>query len=395
VVETDAPAAAEANVDAVGGNGGEGKVAAKVVAVKVCGKCGLEITDGAVMARGVPYHNACFACEGCNVSLAGNPFLAKEGSNYCQNCYYEKFNPKCGHCKEIIKGQYISALGKSWHPEHFVCTTCSCALDGAYFKHDDMPYCQEHYQELFGAKCAKCDKVITGQIFEALGKQYHLECFTCVEGDHRIEEGMSFLEHEGKIYCAEHYAEAVLPKCDVCKKPIKSQYLKISGKTLHPECWKCAQCDCVLEGGNGAMINNVYYCVSCATKLASGQEQPRDKSAAPAIPPVNSDEGKTPADAEPEKVFSQAPKKVKRASVLVTANQIKQAPGMLPADGKTTYTLEQLQDGSSLVASVDLKKKEAYLSEGDFAASFGCSRDEFNKRPLWKRNQAKKKLKLF
>jgi hypothetical protein len=205
---------------------------------------------------------------------------------------------------------------------------------------------------------------------------------------------VSFLEHEEKLYCADHYAEAVLPKCDECKKPIKSQYLKITGKTLHPECWTCGQCNCVLEGGNGAMINNVHYCVPCATKLANGQEQPKAKQSA------QSEEGKeepaaSASAAEPEKVFSQAPKKARRASVLVTANQIKQAPGMLPADGKTTYSLEQLQDNIDLAADVDLKKKEAYLNEADFASSFGCSHDEFNKRPLWKRNQAKKKLRLF
>uniref|UniRef100_W5M0Q8 LIM zinc-binding domain-containing protein n=1 Tax=Lepisosteus oculatus TaxID=7918 RepID=W5M0Q8_LEPOC len=30
----------------------------------------------------------------------------------------------CGACKKPIAGQVVTAMGRTWHPEHFVCTHC-------------------------------------------------------------------------------------------------------------------------------------------------------------------------------------------------------------------------------------------------------------------------------
>jgi hypothetical protein len=114
----------------------------------------------------------------------------------------------------VIKGQYISALGKSWHPEHFVCTTCKAPFEGSQFrKHDDRPYCEEHFSQLFATPCAKCGLNISGQVFQAMDKKYHLDCFVCAVGDHKIGESGNFHMHENKIYCPAHFDELVLNRC--------------------------------------------------------------------------------------------------------------------------------------------------------------------------------------
>lgn len=82
-------------------------------------------------------------------------------------------------CNETIKGAYISALDQSWHPDHFVCTHCSEPFGGNQFrKHDNKPYCEKHFEELFAPKCAACGLGIAGQVFEALDQKYHLDCFS-------------------------------------------------------------------------------------------------------------------------------------------------------------------------------------------------------------------------
>ena len=119
----------------------------------------------------------------CSTELGGKPFIEKDGDFYCENDFYDKFNPKCGHCDEVIKGmshfvllfdrhtirlaflsgQYISALDQAWHPDHFVCTVCNQPFAGNQFrKHGNKPYCEDHYIEITAEKCTKCGLSIVG-----------------------------------------------------------------------------------------------------------------------------------------------------------------------------------------------------------------------------------------
>lgn len=124
-----------------------------------------------------------------------------------------------GACNEVIKGPYVSALDQSWHPEHFACTTCQSPFDGNQFrKHDNKPYCDVHFNELFAPKCSQCGLTIDGQVFEALDQKYHLACFSCAADGKPIGEGVMFHVHENKIYCPEHFENLFLQKCAGCKE---------------------------------------------------------------------------------------------------------------------------------------------------------------------------------
>ena len=46
-------------------------------------------------------------------------------------------------------------------------------------------------------------------------------------------------------------------------------------------------------------------------------------------------------------------------------------------------------------ADVDPSKREEYLGDGDFMKVFGMTKLEFVKLPTWKKNELKKKAKLF
>ncbi|XP_055265909.1 transforming growth factor beta-1-induced transcript 1 protein isoform X4 [Moschus berezovskii] len=67
----------------------------------------------------------------------------------------------CGSCNKPIAGQVVTALGRAWHPEHFVCGGCSTALGGSsFFEKDGAPFCPECYFERFSPRCGLCNQPI-------------------------------------------------------------------------------------------------------------------------------------------------------------------------------------------------------------------------------------------
>lgn len=64
----------------------------------------------------------------------------------------------CNACDKPIVGQVITALGKTWHPEHFTCNHCSQELGTRnFFERDGVPYCETDYHNLFSPRCAYCN----------------------------------------------------------------------------------------------------------------------------------------------------------------------------------------------------------------------------------------------
>jgi paxillin len=67
----------------------------------------------------------------------------------------------CHACNKPIVGQVVTALGKTWHMEHFTCTHCNRELATQnFFDRDGKPYCEADYHELFSPRCAYCNKPI-------------------------------------------------------------------------------------------------------------------------------------------------------------------------------------------------------------------------------------------
>lgn len=54
--------------------------------------------------------------------------------------------------------QVVTALGRTWHPEHFVCSHCRQELGTQnFFERDGQPYCEPDYHHLFSPRCAYCN----------------------------------------------------------------------------------------------------------------------------------------------------------------------------------------------------------------------------------------------
>lgn len=70
------------------------------------------------------WHEACFLCNKCRVSLVDKQFGSKADKIYCGNCYDAQFASRCDGCGEIFRA------GKCKCP--LIAMNASC--DGSYLK---------------------------------------------------------------------------------------------------------------------------------------------------------------------------------------------------------------------------------------------------------------------
>nr|XP_020495060.1 PDZ and LIM domain protein 7 isoform X3 [Labrus bergylta] len=158
--------------------------------------------------------------------------------------------PLCGACNKIIRGRYLVALGRSWHPEEFTCSQCKAVLDeGGFFEERGSVYCTKCHDNRYAPNCAKCKKKITGEIMHALKMTYHVQCFKCAACKTAIRNQAFYME-EGEPYCEKDYEKMFGTKCHGCDFKIDAgdRFLEALGYSWHDTCFVCALCQINLEG---------------------------------------------------------------------------------------------------------------------------------------------------
>ncbi|XP_022607773.1 PDZ and LIM domain protein 7 isoform X5 [Seriola dumerili] len=158
--------------------------------------------------------------------------------------------PVCGACNKIIRGRYLVALGRSWHPEEFTCSQCKAVLDeGGFFEERGSVYCTKCHDNRYAPNCAKCKKKITGEIMHALKMTYHVQCFKCAACKTAIRNQAFYME-EGEPYCERDYEKMFGTKCHGCDFKIDAgdRFLEALGYSWHDTCFVCALCQINLEG---------------------------------------------------------------------------------------------------------------------------------------------------
>uniref|UniRef100_A0A7E4VSA8 Paxillin n=1 Tax=Panagrellus redivivus TaxID=6233 RepID=A0A7E4VSA8_PANRE len=145
----------------------------------------------------------------------------------------------CAACSKPIIGQVVIALGKMWHPEHYVCCHCNDQIGHKnFFERGGKAYCEEDYHALFSPRCAYCNGPIKNRCVTALGKTFHPEHFTCADcGKQFGDDG--FHEKEGRAYCRDDFFRKFAPKCHGCDKPIQNKFITALGTHWHPACFIC------------------------------------------------------------------------------------------------------------------------------------------------------------
>jgi len=181
--------------------------------------------------------------------------------------------PPCAKCGEMIIGQCLNALGKTYHPEHFVCTHCNQPFPkGAFVEHEGSPYCESDYNELFLPRCYICKLPIADQVVNAAGNKYHPNHFQCT-GCGKSLVGQKYVEDDNDVYCTvcrDPKKQRIPPKseiCGKCKKPIEGEYITINGQRMHPYHYRCEECGCEFTGGNCHEYEGKLYCHDDYLKL--------------------------------------------------------------------------------------------------------------------------------
>lgn len=201
--------------------------------MRTCHGCRKQINGAYVTALGQTWHAACFRCASCGRPIGENRFHEHANRPYHAQCYHERFSPRCAGCGQPITGAYTTALGKTWHPEHFVCAHCRRPFAGSsFYERDGRAYCDRHFQELFGRRCAAGMELI---------------------GQRR------YFEKDGKTYCEDHYWQLFGKRCAIGNEYLKGEYTVNGWDETYceaharglPTCYSCHRviCDRMTGGG--------------------------------------------------------------------------------------------------------------------------------------------------
>uniref|UniRef100_H2ZMC5 LIM zinc-binding domain-containing protein n=1 Tax=Ciona savignyi TaxID=51511 RepID=H2ZMC5_CIOSA len=233
----------------------------------ICGACGKPVMGEVTTALGKVWHPEHFVCVVCDNDIGTKTFFERDGKPYCEKDYHKLFSPTCAYCVQPVLGQCVTALNKTWHPEHFFCAMCSNFFgDEGFHEYEGKPYCRADYYNMFAPKCGGCMKPILSNYISALNAQWHPECFVCRECLAPFTNA-SFFELDGQPYCETHYHHLRGSLCSGCQKPITGRCITAMGKKFHPEHFVCAFCLKQLNKGTFKEQNDKPYCHQCFTKL--------------------------------------------------------------------------------------------------------------------------------
>uniref|UniRef100_A0A182Y4H1 LIM zinc-binding domain-containing protein n=1 Tax=Anopheles stephensi TaxID=30069 RepID=A0A182Y4H1_ANOST len=181
----------------------------------VCNKCHGIIDDAPLRFRGEVYHGYHFNCTACGAELDSSAREVKNRTGYaandmnelyCLRCHDRMGIPICGACRRPIEERVVTALGKHWHVEHFVCAKCEKPFLGhRHYEKRGMAYCETHYHQLFGNLCFVCNQVIAGDVFTALNKAWCVHHFSCSICDQKLDQKSKFFEYDEKPVCKKCY----------------------------------------------------------------------------------------------------------------------------------------------------------------------------------------------
>lgn len=235
----------------------------------LCAACKKPVMGEVTTALGQVWHPEHFVCAVCDEEIGVNTFFEREQKPYCERCYHSLFSPSCAYCNQPVLGQCVTALNKTWHPEHFFCAQCGNFFgDEGFHEYEGRAYCRKDYYNMFAPKCGGCGKPILSNYISALNHQWHPECFVCRECYAPFTNG-SFFELDGKPYCETHYHLLRGSLCSGCQKPITGRCITAMGKKFHPEHFVCAFCLKQLNKGTFKEQNDKPYCHQCFQKLFS------------------------------------------------------------------------------------------------------------------------------
>ncbi|KPP72548.1 hypothetical protein Z043_108440 [Scleropages formosus] len=243
------------------------KMGVRTSAKGQCASCGKCIVGKMITALGEVWHPEHFVCMVCGVELGITGFFEKEGKPYCEKDYQNLFAPRCAYCKGPILQNILTAMDRSWHPEHFFCVECG-ELFGpeGFMERDGKPYCSKDFYQLFAPKCSGCGQPVRENYLSAANGTWHPQCFVCADCFTPFTDGC-FMELDGRPLCTLHFHSRQGTLCGGCGAPISGRCIAALDRKFHPEHFVCAFCLRQLSQGIFKEQGGKPYCTACHSKL--------------------------------------------------------------------------------------------------------------------------------
>nr|KAF6280112.1 actin binding LIM protein family member 2 [Pipistrellus kuhlii] len=219
----------------------------------LCTTCGSVCRGEVLRVQSKYFHLKCFVCKVCGCDLAEGGFFVRQGQHICTRDYQRLYGTRCFACDRFIEGEVVSALGRTYHPDCFVCAACRLPFppgDRVTFNGKEC-MCQKcslpkstggsaHLSQGLWS-CGGCGAEIkNGQSLVALDKHWHLGCFKCKTCGKELNA--EYISKDGLPYCeADYHAEFGI-RCDGCEKYITGHVLEAGEKHYHPLCALCVRC---------------------------------------------------------------------------------------------------------------------------------------------------------
>ncbi|XP_005248077.1 actin-binding LIM protein 2 isoform X22 [Homo sapiens] len=219
----------------------------------LCNTCGNVCKGEVLRVQDKYFHIKCFVCKACGCDLAEGGFFVRQGEYICTLDYQRLYGTRCFSCDQFIEGEVVSALGKTYHPDCFVCAVCRLPFppgDRVTFNGKEC-MCQKcslpvsvgssaHLSQGLRS-CGGCGTEIkNGQALVALDKHWHLGCFKCKSCGKLLNA--EYISKDGLPYCEADYHAKFGIRCDSCEKYITGRVLEAGEKHYHPSCALCVRC---------------------------------------------------------------------------------------------------------------------------------------------------------
>ncbi|XP_029650836.1 transforming growth factor beta-1-induced transcript 1 protein isoform X3 [Octopus sinensis] len=236
----------------------------------LCAACNKPVVSQMITALGKVWHVEHFTCAHCTMTLGTMSFYERDNKAYCEKDYHSLFAPRCAYCNGPIVDKCVTALDKTWHPEHFFCGLCGRNFgDEGFHERDGQAYCREDFLKMFAPKCGGCAQPIKDSYISALNRHWHPDCFVCWQC--QVPFGnTSFFDHDGLPYCEQHYHAKRGSLCSDCQQPITGPSIIAMGRKFHPKHFTCAFCRKQLNNVTFKEQNEKPYCHPCFSKLFAG-----------------------------------------------------------------------------------------------------------------------------
>ncbi|CAF1149446.1 unnamed protein product [Rotaria sp. Silwood1] len=219
----------------------------------------------------IKHNSDSFVCWFCEKNLLNNRYVIKDNFAICLFCFEEKYSNHCFQCNQIIGIEMQGSIfkDKTWHNTCFNCSICNLSLINKKFAYQNNKlYCRHCFIDEFAQRCYRCNRSLEpgDKCIQYDKNLYHKSCFICnVCQKQLINE--NFRYRDQYIFCLSCYMNIIAIYCIKCHKAIANDGIVYHNHPFHQECFVCTHCSIPLGNQRYIEYNNDAYCSNCSSNL--------------------------------------------------------------------------------------------------------------------------------